>query len=66
MKHHVLYIDRLCCLFAAQRKRNSFEHLDEIGACFGHIATADPTAAFRSLGLPYPHLEPLSGSDEPL
>jgi hypothetical protein len=138
MKHYVLYIDRRCCLFAAQRTRNPFEQLDEIGACFDQIedtlkriprkryrllvdarcgplrndsafeaalsqyrgkllfgfaknaalaatasgclqiqrfaridgrqvfATADPTAAFHSLGLPYHHLEPFSVSDESL
>jgi hypothetical protein len=133
MKHYVLYIDRRCRLFAAQRTRSPFEQLDEIGACFDQIedtlkriprkryrllvdarcgplrndsafeaalsqcrgkllfgfaknaalaatasgclqiqrfarldgrhvfATADPTAAFHSLGLPYHHLEPFLG-----
>ncbi len=37
MKHYVLYIDRRCNLFAAQRTRNAFEQLDEVGACFDLI-----------------------------
>jgi hypothetical protein len=37
MKHYVLYIDRRCRLFAAQRTRTPFEQLDEIAACFGQI-----------------------------
>jgi len=132
MKHYVLFIDRRCCLFAAQRTRSPFDELDEIGTCFGQIdnilkriprkryrllvdarcgplrndpafesalsqhrgkllfgfaknaalaatasgclqiqrfaridgrqvlATEDPHAAFRHLGIPYHHLEPFA------